>query len=204
MILHQFKIANKTFYILIGVFLFILFGVGFFLGRSSKKCPEIVKEIITSDTIEYYIGSSPVYLESKPHNVIIEKKVPIISKIEIKKTDTFYKEYPTFMAIDTLRNDSLFVAILDSGNCNGIIMRHSIFGGKIKTKTITNTITKVLEKPSALFQLNGGVHTQFNKAFLIKDIGPLASVCIKQNHSLGYSYLLNSKTHNIFLTTKIK
>jgi hypothetical protein len=195
---------KKTFYISLAVLMALVFTGGYFTGRHFKQCPEVVKEIFTTDTVEKYVGSSPLYLESKPHNVIIDHNMVKNIHDTINSHDTLYKEYPTFSSIDTLRNDSLFVAITDTGNCNGILTRHSVFGGKIKEKTITNTIIKVVQKPTPLFQLNAGVQCSFSNQWKVQDIGPVIQLSLKQKFSVGYSYMVGTSSHNILLTTKIK
>lgn len=215
MILQQFnKITDKTLYILLSVFLFILFGVGFFLGRYSKNCPK-VKHIFTSDTTYNYTPitggvGSPLTINTKPQNVKILKEVEYkpVNRI-IYKIDTFIakgEDLPVlgFESTDTLRFDSLFIAIKDKGDCNGILERKSSIFGKVKERIITNNNTEIIELKPPLFQLNAGVQAQFNKEFLIKDIAPSLQVEFKQKYSITYGYLLSSKNHNFTLLTKIK
>jgi hypothetical protein len=208
--------SKQQFFIALLILLGLVFTAGYFVGRWSKQCPAIINETKSSDTTTNYVpisggGGSPLTVITYPKNATIPNNNQIENKRELclKPStklihDTIFKEYPTFASVDTLRNDSLFVAITDTGNCNGIITRHSVFGGKIKEKTINNTITKVIEKPIPIFQLNGGVQSSFSNQWQVREIGPILQVQLKQKFTVGYTYFVNSQTHNISLLTKIK
>ncbi len=201
---------------ILGISIFLI-GIG--LGRYSKKCPTVLSSTTKSDTIDTYVPitggvGSPLTVITYPSNTKIEPPTnpsqPTNSIIaqpshNNQVLDTpIYSTPPSFTSTDTLRWDSLFVAIIDTGNCEGIISRHSTFGGKLKERTITNTITNVVEPKIPFFQLNGGVQTSFQKDFKNLDLGLALQLQMKRKVSIGYSYMFNTRTNNISLLTKIK
>lgn len=216
-------LSKQQFFLGLFVLMVLVFTGGFFAGRSSKQCPTIISETITSDTTDSYLpitggAGSPLTVITYPANTPIAHKsnkiafnakniTPnAINVTDCNENDTLIRENVTasFISIDTLRFDSLFVAITDTGNCNGIQIRHSVFGGKIKAQTIINTITKVAQKPTPLFQLNGGIQSSFIGKWKSVDVGPALQLQLKQKYSIGYSYMIGSSTHNISLLTKLK
>jgi len=111
----------------------------------------------------------------------------------------------TFISNDTLRYDSTFVALKDSGNCNGIMKREYQFYGLQKQREIVKTITNNIILPQPFFQVNMGVMTSFNKGFgNVVDIAPLVQLEYRKKYQASYSFQLNQKQHNISVTTKIK
>jgi hypothetical protein len=178
------------------------FCAGLKLGINT--CKPIVNKTITTDTVIQYVTSQPLTIISKPISKIIHDT--IISKIVNTKikTDTIWKKNnSTFFAVDTLRYDSLLIAILDIGNCEGISNRKTFFSGKIKSQIITNTITNNITSPPAMLSVHGGVSSLiFNSKLL--DAGPGAQLNFKNKLVVGYSYFINSKNHSISLLTKIK
>jgi len=177
--------------------LLVTFISGIFIGRSYKK--NTIQTITKIDTIINYVTiKDSIIIHTKPTNTILYKTINKVNNVT--KIDTSIG----FTSTDTLRFDSLFVAITDTGNCNGIINRQSVFGGKIITKEISKTITKEIEKPTPLFQINAGVQSSFIGKWENVDLGPAIQVQLKQKYSVGYSYLIGSSTHNISLLTKIK
>ena len=179
----------------------IIMTIVFFMGRGSKKCPKIeIKTTTTTiiDTIKVPI-ESPL-LESKPVSKVIPKPkiINTVTTYTQEIHDTIFLDYPTFEAKDTLRYKNQFVAILDSGNCSGILNRHYQFGGSEERIVVNNHITNTIVRPIPLLEVYGGF--QLNK----KDIGPLVQLSIKQKLNLGYSYMITSQTHNLQTTYKIK
>lgn len=194
-------------YILITVCCLVSFLIGSYSGckYQAKRCKNIVVDKQYVHDTSY--SSYPIEIEkfvSVPKNVIINKDVVRFIKYDSISCDTIYKQIPMFASNDTLRFDSLFVAILDTGNCYGIINRHSVFGGYQKERIITNTITNTITKPISLLQLNAGVGTTFSNEFKVIDVSPIIQISIKQKASIGYGYRLNERTHNFQLTTKIR
>lgn len=220
--------SKQQFYIVVLVWTALVFTAGILVGRWSKQCAVVTAETTMSDTTDTYVpitggAGSPITVITYPQNKLIAPKTTKIASNTKKvaknaivvNRDTCFEfidtcieflntKEPIFTATDTLCFDSLFVAITDTGNCNGIISRHSFFGGKIKEKTITNTITKVVTKPLSLFQLNGGIQSSFNTQWQVQDIGPALQLQLKQKHAVGYSYMISTGTHNISLLTKLK
>lgn len=163
--------------------------IAFLLGRYSKQCPEIINTVVEEKYVPITGGiGSPIVIAGKPKNVYIHDTV----KIKVKG--------PTFYSTDTLRFDSIIVMIKDTGNAEGIINRGALFGGKVKEKIITNTVIK----PAPLLQLDAGIRAQFDCAWQANDIGPAAQLQIKNKYSLGYSYMINNRSHNVSLLVKLK
>lgn len=176
----------------------IIMTIIFFMGRGSKHCPKIeIKTTTTIDTFKIPI-KSPV-LESKPVSKVLPSKIiNTVTTYTQEVHDTTFLDYPTFQAKDTLRYKDQFVAILDSGNCSGILNRYYQFGG-LEERIVSNThTTNTIVRPVPLFGVYGGF--QLNR----KDIGPLVQLSIKQKLNLGYSYMITSQTHNLQTTYKIK
>jgi hypothetical protein len=224
--------TKQQFFLALLILLILVFTAGILVGRWSKQCPIVIAATKSSDTTETYVpitigAGSPLTVISKPANApyiphiqnktkLHQLKSPVNSVFEIphispQNKETFKdsckelcQEPITFTAKDTIRFDSLYVAISDTGNCKGIITRHSVFGGKIKEKTITNTITQVVQYPTPVFQLNAGVQSSFTNQWQVRDIGPAVHLQLKQKFTVGYTYMVNSQTHNISLLTKIK
>jgi hypothetical protein len=221
-------LSKQQFFIALFILLGLFSTTGFLVGRWSKQCPELITQSIVSDTAEKYVpitggAGNPLTVITEPTNApyiphieqktkVSKPKSPAKSVFEIPHIITQNKDTCkeplqraiTFTSKDTLRFDSLYVAISDTGNCDGIITRQSTFGGKIKEKTITNTITKVVQNPTPLFQLNAGVQSSFSNHWKVQDIGPALQLQLKQKFTVGYSYMINSQLHNISLLTKIK
>lgn len=185
---------------------FGLFIAGYFIGYNYgvKKQKTLLVQTEVHDTS---YSSYPIEVEklvSVPKNVIINKDVVRFVKYDSISCDTFYNQIPLFASTDTLRFDSLFVAISDTGNCYGVINRHSVFGGFQKERIITNTITNTITKPISLFQLNAGVGTTLSSDYKFVDVSPMLQLIFKQKAIIGYGYRLNERSHNIQLTTKLK
>lgn len=197
------KLTNKDYIIFI-----LIFAAGMFAGYKAKRCPVVVGTTVRIDTVTTYepitggIGS-PLTVVTYPANTPFKWPAKLIYK-----TDTVFKpieaQYGGFTSVDTLRWDSLYVAVIDTGNCNGITSRRSTFGGKIPERSITKTIDRVLEARPALLQLNAGVQTSYAGKWRAIDLGPALTLDIGRKYFIGYSYSLNSSTHCITLQTKIK
>lgn len=172
------------------------------------NCESKQEFIYKTDTIEHYVSGSPFTIISKPINTIIHdtfNQIKVVQKLNTKYIhDTTFLEYPTFTSYERIKYDSLYVDITDTGNCNGIITRHSVFGGKIKERIITNTIEKIVNQPISLFQLNAGLKTTFTNKWQLQDLAPSVQLSFKQKHSIGYDYQIQSKQHSLTFLTKIK
>jgi len=193
---------NKYLGIAIGI---VFFLISFSVGRWSKQCATISNTVYKTDTLymKEPIVAMPVI--SIPKN----KEIHIINKIVYKDSlinihDTLYMESPLFESVDTLRYKGIYVSIIDTGNCTGILSRQSLFGGELETKVITNTITNNVIIPPHFLTLYGGANSKFSKEFLLNDIGPIIELSIKQKYNVGYAYFLNSGQHTIHLTIKLK
>lgn len=183
----------------------------FFLGIYSKFCPETKTETRT-DTVTKYETIEPSEITTTPENTILYDTV--YRDTGTVRTQTFthtihdtipYQlQYKGFVSTDTLIFDSLRVALKEYGNCEGISERESLLFGKQKERVITNTITNTIETRPPLFQLNGGIQAGFSGKWNVADIGPVLQLQIGRKFQAGYSYMLNSKSNNIILTTKIK
>lgn len=186
--------------LILGIALVICGGV---IGYNLKKCDPIISEIKTIDTVYQSYPIYDTFKISYPKNVVIEK-----TKIETKYVhDTTIKNIfneGSFTSIDTLSHDGIKVAILDKGNCNGIYSRSSLFFGTQNEKVVTQTIEKVVQKQHQLFTIMAGVSASFSNKWNAFDVAPAASVNIKNKFYIGYSYGINTSTHNLSLQTKIK
>lgn len=198
--------TNKTINIILGIVMFLLLGISFWIGRISVKCPEIIKTQIKTDTLILHdtINKERIVSISKPYNVIINKDVIKYKTNDIYHTDTLYRDYPTFLSIDTLRYKNIYVSINDTGSCDGIYSRHYIFGGDIENKVITKTITNTITRNIPLISLYGGFSSIFDKSWKYKDVGPYLQLSIKERYNIGYNYMLNSQDNILHLTIKLK
>jgi hypothetical protein len=205
-------LSKQQFFTTLAILLCIIFFTGFWAGRTTKHCAEIVQEILTTDTLIQYVSSSPLTITSKPKVTVMEKPImELITKyvdtginVILIKRDTINISNGQWSAIDTLQNDSLFVAITDTGDCNGILTRHSVFGGKIKERTINNTILKVVQKPTPLFSLYAGIAVNGTIPFALKDMGPIATLGIKDAQLISLGYGLQQKQFTFHFQTKFK
>ena len=176
---------------------------GCIVGYNLKKCDPIISEIKTTDTVFVTKQIHDTPKVSYPKNVVIEK-----TKIETKYVhDTMIKNIfneGSFTSIDTLSHDGTKVAILDKGNCNGIYSRSSLFFGTQNEKVITKTIEKTVIKQPQFITLMAAASASFSNKWNAFDVAPTASVNIKNKFYIGYSYGINTSTHNLSLQTKIK
>ncbi len=64
--------TNKTINIILGIVMFLLLGISFWIGRISVKCPEIIKTQIKTDTLILHdtINKERIVSISKPYNVL--------------------------------------------------------------------------------------------------------------------------------------
>lgn len=182
-------------------------AVCFYAGWKLKPCPKLVREVITVDTVYDYAPitggtGSPLTIITQPANTpkAIHDTTLVRDTVFVKAAE----QYCGAIAVDTLRHDSLFVALRDSVTCYGIALRQATFGGSIKERTITNTITRTVMSPSPLLQINAGAQSLFLNRKGFTDVGPAVSVQLKNKHTLAYSYLVFTKQHSLTLTTKIK
>ena len=192
-------------WVIVALFTIFMFGVG--VGYKSKKCQIIEKTKVVSDT---FYSSYPIEVDKVvkvPINKVSHDTITIVKKGEnIHTKDTIYKVInSTFISNDTLSHDSIFVALKDSGNCNGIMKREYQFYGSQKQREIVKTITNNIILPQPFFQVNLGVMTSFNKGFSnVVDIAPMVQLEYRKKYQASYSFQLNEKQHNISVTTKIK
>lgn len=195
---------NNTLTIIIAVVTFVL---GLVAGCHIKKCPVIESSNTIIDTVYQGYPIIDTYRISKPVNIPYPVHVP--GKV-IRITDTVFRNVvkPTFTAEDTLRyqknGNNIFVAISDKGNCDGIISRGSVFGGDFKERVITVNTTNTVIKPYPFMALYAGASASFSGRWKAFDVGPAVSVSFRQRHNIGYSYQLNTSTHNLTLQTRIK
>lgn len=170
----------------------ICFGLGWYCKPKVK----LVNEVHTTDTVTQYktITPEPVVLSYPVNTKIIQTEY---------RVDTV-QVYNTFTSVDTLRLDSLYVTINDTGNCDGITSRGSQFFGKTKSEIVTNTITRTFLQPLPIFQLNAGVQVAYSNRYKLADVGASIEIDFRRKYSLGYTYMMNTYTHNISLMTKIK
>jgi len=196
---------NNIIWVMVALFTIFIFGVG--VGYNSKKCQIIKTEKIVSDT---FYSSYPIEVDKivkVPINKVSHDTITIVREGEnINTLDTIIQIVNgTFISNDTLRYDSTFVALKDSGNCNGIMKREYQFYGLQKQREIVKTITNNIILPQPFFQVNMGVMTSFNKGFgNVVDIAPLVQLEYRKKYQASYSFQLNQKQHNISVTTKIK
>lgn len=182
-------------YIIIGVLLIII---------TQHKCPHIEKTVTKTDTT--YIEQPPRLVFSSPVNITKWKHDTIISEVVKNHYDTtiitkFKPSQSTFQSLDTLRFDSLGIALNHKGNCLGIQQTTGVLFGK--RKVITNTITNNIATPPQVFSLYGGVSNQiYNKQ--IQDITPNAMLLYKEKFGIEYGYGVLQQSHNIGLKFKIK
>ena len=173
------------------------------IWNSQHECPEVVREVTRLDTL--YVRSSPVTIEGKPINTIIKKYDTIIEVVkgkEVVRVDTFYKhidKQAIFTNVDTARNDSLGVALSQTGNCQGIIKSNFTFFGK--QKVITNTTVRTISQPPAVFKLYAGAQISFKDT--ISDFSPGAMLIYKENTSFNYHYGIKTGQHTIGSHIKI-
>jgi hypothetical protein len=173
------------------------------IGYNLKKCKTIVPgTIIEHDTI---YSTYPVYIETQSVPKVITKTETKYLTITKHDTMVLEKNYPTFTSSDTITPVKGFhVAILDTGNCYGILHRGTKIFGAFPERIITNTVTNTISKPVPLFTLYAGVQGSFSTKWKAIDLGPTVSLILKNKHSLGYGYQLNTGTHSLTLQTKLK
>lgn len=192
-------------WIIVALFTIFMFGVG--VGYNSKKCQKIETTKVVSDT---FYSSYPVEVEKVvkvPINKVSYDTIRIVKKGEnIHTSDTIIQILNGyFVSNDTLRYDSTFVALKDSGNCDGIMKREYQFYGVQKQREIVKTITNNIILPQPFFQLNLGVMASFDKGFgKVIDIAPMVQLEYHKKYQASYSFQLNEKHHNISVSTKIK
>jgi hypothetical protein len=193
---------NKYILILIACFVLgIIIGVP--IGRFSKDCPTLVSNSIKTDTFYKYVSAptSPSLI-TFPINQYFHDTVHSEHVSMVYIDSSKYNE--GFTSTDTLRYDSLYVTINDTGNCKGIIKRLSAFGGKQKIQVVTNEVTNIVKEPTPLISLYCGIQTTLGGKWNALDVGPSIQLSLKQKYNIGYSYQLNSQQHSITLQTKIR
>lgn len=180
--------------LLLGLLCFIL------IPRAKIKS---VSSVTTTNTIYRDVPIPPTPVKSRVKNTPLKLPVGLPYAIHDTLTDSLLIEYPTFYAIDTLRFDSMYVTIRDTGDCFGILHRDATLGGKKEEVYITKTITNTFLKPYPLFTLFGGVQANMLNKNLY-EISPTLNLCIKNKFQLGYGYGINYKTQNISILLKLK
>lgn len=163
---------------------------------------EVYKTVTKTDTAYKYTRVE-VPLVSTVTNTQIKYKPGIAYTVHDTLTDSLLIEYPTFYAVDTLRFDSMYVAIRDTGDCFGILHRDANLGGHKQEVYITKTITNTILKPYHFFTLFGGVQANMLNKNLY-EISPALNLCIKNKFQLGYGYGINYKTQNVSILLKLK
>lgn len=196
------KQNNKLFILILAIAMVLTF----FLGRQSKKCASIesvITEKVVTDTV---YTSYPVYLEtkSKPITYTIYK-----DKL-VSKTDTIYDQIDFIndcmesISFDTLNYEGLKVAIQDSINCTGITSRNTIFFGTLPERIITNTNYVTLPHIEQLLSVHAGASASFSNKWKVFDVGPNLMLSLKNKHNVSISYMMNTSTINLNLSTRIK
>lgn len=198
------KVKNQIQDYLVYVILLVALICGV-IGYKLKKCDTFTPNVVvTHDT---FYSSYPVYIEaeSTPKNEpTLKKEVKYIAVVD-KDTVFIEKEYPTFISTDTISPVKGFhIAILDNGNCYGIINRKTTTFGELPERIITKTVTNTIEKQAPLLSLYAGAQGSFSTKWKAIDVGPSITLSIKNKHSIGYGYQLNTGTHSLNLQTKIK
>ena len=185
--------------------------VGYALHVFTHTCPHIVSEVTVLDTV--YLEVPEMVTSTKPvtkwrtEYETIEVPGPrweIIHDTTEGRIDTFTKvvfkeREATFVSQDTLRNDSLWVAVTDSANCLGILSRSSVWGGKYKA--VNTTTTKTIDhKDKALKYFAGAnfrqqpnmpVNMTVNSLVLYKDV-------------IGFEYNRGRRSNTFGLKVRIK
>lgn len=162
------------------------------------KPVEIEKTTTVVDTFFVPIDTQKVASEPD-NNSLVNPEVKIVHDTVEGKTDTLYAiEYRlkqgTFYSTDTLTYDSLKVAIVDTGNCSGIINRTATWHGK--RRIIERTITNNIATPPQTFSLLAGVSNQITGKS-ITDIQPNAMILYKEKVGIEYGYGVMNQSHNI-------
>lgn len=183
------KILMWSVIVLLGFVLYLM------IRLSSHECPEIVKTKIEIDTVYQEIEKQ--VMKTIPINTTIVKRETINDTTYVVK----YKEnQSTFTSVDTLRFDSLGVAVLDSGNCSGVLNRTATLFGK--RQVIERTITNTISTPVPVFSLYGGVNNQIKNGS-IKEVTPNALLMYEGKVGIEYGFGVMDKTHNVGVKFKI-
>lgn len=188
---------------IIVVFALILAVVCGVIGYNLKKCSTLVPgTTVKRDTI---YSSYPIYIETQSKPITITKTETKYLTITKHDTTVLEKDYPTYTSSDTITPvEGFHVATYDTGNCYGILHRGIKIFGTLPERIITNTITNTIDHPQPLFSLYAGVQGSFSTKWKAVDVGPTISLVLRNKHSLGYGYQINTRTHSLTLQTKIK
>ncbi len=177
----------------------------FFLGRQSKRCDSIQDVIIEKVVTDTIYKTYPVYQQGK--------SIPITYTIYkdklVRKTDTIYKQIdfsncPDFVSVDTLKYEGLSVAINDTGNCKGITSRNTTFFGSLPERIITNTNYVTLPHIEPLISFHAGASASFSNKWKVFDVGPNLMLSLRNKHNASISYMMNTSTINLNISTRIK
>lgn len=160
----------------------------------------VVREKV--DTLYMQIDTT---FESTQVNKIIGKPLIKWRHDTLRLTDTLFEFIPddgyTFEAVDTIRHDGQFVALVDSGDCFGIKRRIATWGGhdKVITKTITQQVANRVPFLSLYATMQASV-----KDSALTGITPGAMLLFGQRAGVGYGYNLATHTHQVGVQIKIK
>lgn len=186
-------------------------AVCFYAGWTLKPCP-VVQVVTTSDTLDVYTPiksgtDSALPVVTYPKNEIVYVHDTFIKTKYVQRfdTSTILNENTTalFVSNDTLRYDSIYVSIIDTGDCNGILKRHSTFGGKIRERIVNNQTTEITEKKTELFQLYAGVgYNWIGDKY--QSVATVLQLGIKQKVLLGYAFHVNTFAQSISIHYKIR
>lgn len=200
------KMSHYIYILLLGIIAFQAVYI------SQSSCPAVVSEYTKYDTIyksspERLVFSSPLNMPTGERDTIIIRDTVTLEapgletvKERIVYVQRFEAKDVTFESRDTLRSDSMSVAIHDKGNCLGVLDREAVFFGK--QKVISKTTIKNIVIPPKVFSLYGGVSNQI-KDGKIQDITPSAMLLYKGNLSLEYGYSVLNKGHNVGLKIRV-
>ncbi len=188
---------------IIVVFVLILAVVCGIIGYKLKKCNILIPATVVSHDTLY--SSYPVYIEAPSKPITITKTETKYLTITKYDTTILEKTYSTFTSSDTITPvEGFHVAILDTGNCYGILNRNTKIFGSLPERIITNTVTNTIVKSQPFLTLHAGASASFSNRWNAFDVGPAASVVIRQRHIIYYNYGINTSTHNFSLQTKIR
>ena len=206
---------NNKLYIVI---LAIAMVLAFFLGRQSKKCEsikDVIIEKVVTDTVYRDAPIEPKTIHSVPKNVNKNtnynsdkniKGIDFSLNIQKKAADTNYNSdlHYDFEQLDTLDYKGLKIAVKDKGNCFGVYDRNTTFFGSLPERIITNTNYVTLPHIEPLFSIHAGASASFSNRWKVFDVGPNLMISLSNKHNASISYMMNTSTINLNLSTRIK
>jgi len=204
---------NNKLYIVI---LAIAMVLAFFLGRQSKKgesIKDVIIEKVVTDTVYRDAPIEPKTIHSVPKNVNIKtnyssdlkrNRIPLSLNMAEKAVDTNSDLHYDFEQLDTLDYKGLKIAVKDKGNCFGVYDRNTTFFGSLPERIITNTNYVTLPHIEPLFSIHAGASASFSNRWKVFDVGPNLMISLRNKHNASISYMMNTSTINLNLSTRIK